>query len=276
MHTLRARSGCVRARPGCAFAIATALLLAGCSSGDGAKGGGNNTSPPPPSPEPPPMDVTTAEGAFAGKMTPRGFRLSLVVLENGDAWGLYENNGLLVGFFEGAGVSNNGSYTADDVRDHDFVARVVRHGSLSATYFPAVSVNGHLIPDIGVQSAFSATAAAMTGYDYAQPADPARIAGSWPGFYRNGPESGTVEITPSGAVSAVTSTGCAYTGTVSPRASGRNVFDVRITFGAVPCELPNQVARGIAIVVDTARGRQLMLAATDATRSFATSFVGTR
>ncbi|HRO61991.1 MAG TPA: hypothetical protein PK177_23015, partial [Burkholderiaceae bacterium] len=244
-----------RARLGGAFAFAAAVLLAACSSGDGAKGECGNTSHPPPPPEPPPVGTTTAEGAFAGTLTPRGFRLSLIVLENGVAWGLYENNGLLVGFFEGVGVSNNGSYTIPDVRDHDFVDRTARRSQLSATYFPALSIEGHLIPDVGVQSAFSATAAAMTGYDYAQPAAPGQVTGSWPGFYRNGFEYGTVRITSSGAISATTSAGCAYTGTVVPRASGRNVFDVRISFGSAPCELPDGVATGIAIVVQEERSQ---------------------
>jgi len=265
-----------RARLGYGIVVAAALLVAGCSSGDGATGRGGNTSPPPQPPEPPPVDTTTAEGAYAGTLTQRGFGLSLIVLENDAAWGLYERNGLLVGFFQGPGVSNNGSYTVVDGRDHDFVDRTARRSRLSATYFAGVSIDGHLIPDIGVQSAFSATAAAMTGYDYARPASPAEVEGRWQGFHRNDARSATIEITRAGVLSAVMPTGCAWSGTVAPRASGRNVFDVRIDFGPAPCELPDGVATGIAIVVDTARGQQLLLAATDVTRNFATTFAGLR
>jgi hypothetical protein len=68
-------------------------------------------------------------------------------------------------------------------------------------------------------------------YDYNKPASIADIAGSWvfdnPG--RPVPQA-TLAVASSGAVSGSnTTTGCAYAGTLTPRLSGKNVFNAAIT-----------------------------------------------
>ncbi len=259
---------------GRAVAVATALALAGCG-GDGATGG-NGLSAPPAAAPPALGPIAKAEGAYAGR-TSRGVELSMLILEDDTVWGLYERDGLLVGFFQGAGVSENRSITVADVRDFDFVDRVTRHGTARATFFAGVSIQGTVIPTVGSQFSFDATTAAVTGYDYNRRAMPAEIQGRWRGFYEDGFDSGLVDISPNGEVNAMTSLGCNYTGTAVPRASGRNVYVVRITFGGPPCQLAGGTATGIAIIVEPVAGaRQLLVAAIDASREFGVTFVGTR
>lgn len=263
-------------RNGRAVAVATALALAGCG-GDGATGGDGLSAPPAAPPSAPASGPTAkAEGAYAGR-TSRGVELSMLILDDDTVWGLYERDGLLVGFLQGGGISENRSITVADVRDFDFVDRVTRHGTASATFFAGVSIQGTMIPAVGNQFSFDATTAAVTGYDYNRPAALAEILGRWRGFYEDGFDRGPVDISPNGAVSAMTSLGCNYTGTVVPRASGRNVYDIRITFGAPPCQLAGGTATGIAIIVEPVAGaRQLLVAAIDATRELGVTFVGTR
>lgn len=71
--------------------------------------------------------------------------------------------------------------------------------------------------------------------------------------------------------------GCNFTGTSKPRASGKNVFDVSVTFGAAPCSLPGTKATGIALTYILANGkRQLVAAAVDASRTHNSLVFGTR
>ncbi|HWI80279.1 MAG TPA: hypothetical protein VNS31_13825 [Ramlibacter sp.] len=78
---------------------------------------------------------------------------------------------------------------------------------------------------------FARQLASATLYDYNKPAGVADIAGSWvfdnPG--RPVPQA-TLAVASSGAVSGSNATtGCAYAGTLTPRPSGKNVFNVAIT-----------------------------------------------
>ena len=67
------------------------------------------------------------------------------------------------------------------------------------------------------------------------------------------------------------------TGTVKPRASGRNVFDVTLTFGGAPCVLANQTATGSAISYLLSNGsRQIVIAGTNAARDAGTALGGVR
>lgn len=263
-------------RYGLAAIIAAALLLAGCG-GEGATGGGLSASPAPEPPDPAPVHAAKAQGAYFGS-TSRGFELSMLVLENDVAWGLYERNGALVGFFQGAGLSNQGSFTVADSRDYNFIDKRTAIGSITATYFAEVSIQGTVIPTVGNQYSFSAAAAtAGSGYDYDRPARLPEIQGDWPGFYGDGLETGTVEVSPTGRISALTSLGCNFTGTVAPRASGKNVYDVSLVFGGPPCRLAGQTVAGVGIIVETtADTKRLLLAATDASRNFGVSFAALR
>jgi hypothetical protein len=263
-------------RYGFGAAIAAALFLVGCG-GEGATGGGLSAPPAHVPPNPAPAPSTKAEGAYFGS-TSRGFDLSLLVLENDVAWGLYERNGLLVGFFQGAGLSNQGSFTAADSRDYNFIDKLTGIGSITATWFTDVSIRGTFIPSVGSQYSFTGTAAtAASGYDYHRPARLAEVQGAWQGFYGDGIETGTLDVSPAGTVSGVTSLGCDYTGTLAPRASGKNVYDVSLIFGGPPCRLAGQSTAGVAIIMETATGmRRLLVAATDASRDLGVTFSGMR
>ncbi len=62
-----------------------------------------------------------------------------------------------------------------------------------------------------------------------------------------------------------------------PRASGKNIYNVALTFGPLPCDLPNQPAAGIAVIYPLTSGKsQLIVAVTDATRTIGGASFGVR
>ena len=79
------------------------------------------------------------------------------------------------------------------------------------------------------------------------------------------------------SLSAVSSGGCRFTGTILPRPSGKNVFNVNIVFGAAPCLLASQSSAGIGVFIPSGPGRgQLTVLVTDGARSVGEVAFGAR
>jgi len=86
----------------------------------------------------------------------------------------------------------------------------------------------------------------------------------------------TVAINNAGAITG-SSGGCSFTGTATPRASGKNVFDVSITFGAAPCVLPSQTVTGIALdYITTGNQTQLLVSVVNSAKTAGTMFFAHR
>lgn len=246
-----------------ACTAAAAAALAAC-------GGGGDGPPPPPA---------TAEGAYAGTLTgsPAANAFQAVVLEDGQIWALYGNvsgstffvNGLL----QGNGSSSNGNYTVANLRD--FGTLPATAGSLAATYNAAPAIAGTItVP--GAAVGFSGSAIPATTYRYDTPASLASIVGAWSLGSTTG-ETVSLTIASNGSFTATTSLGCSFTGSATPRASGRNIYNVTASFGPSPCALPGQTAAGIGIYSTlTPTNRQLMVALVDATRSVGSVAIGAR
>jgi hypothetical protein len=112
-------------------------------------------------------------------------------------------------------------------------------------------------------------------YVYDKPAALADVAGSWSGNFLDG-TTGALTISATGAVSG-TNNGCSYTGTATPRASGKNVFDVSITFGTGNCVLPGQKATGIGINYLLSSGkREIIVGVLDSSKVLSALFFAQR
>lgn len=251
--------------------ILTALNLciltafAGCGGG----GGSSETTQPPAGP--------SAEGAYSGSATGgTSTAFQLVVLENGDYWSLYGRNSgsvfLVSGFLQGQGTSSNPNFTSSNTRD--FGVSPPATGSINATYVTGTSISGNGTA-AGQTFTFSGQSIPATTYDYNTPASLTSIVGSWSLTALNG-AAVSMAIANTGSFTASTS-GCNFSGTVTPRPSGKNIFNVALTFGPAPCALPNQAASGIAISNLLANGnRQLIIAGTDTARNNGTVLFGLR
>ncbi len=220
-----------------------------------------------------PSIVAKAEGTYSGR-TSNGADFISLILENDQFWTLYgvtDNFGTLrvAGLVQGNGTSTNGVFTAGNTKDFYYTGAVTT-GTLNATYVPGVSFNGTFS---GVT--FAGAPPTDTSYLYNSPARISDVAGFWPGEFMDG-NLGSLTIASSGAFSG-SSAGCNFSGFLTPRASGKNVFNVTLTFGAFPCLLPFQSATGVGVwyYIPGFR-RQLILAGTDFGRTAGSAFFGTR
>lgn len=246
-------------------AIATAALaLVAC-------GGGGGDSPPAP--------PASAEGAYAGSLSnsPSATAFQAVVLEDGQLWALYGNVSggifLVNGLLQGNGSSSNGSYTTSNLRD--FGSSPAAAASLSATYTTAPTLVG-TIGVSGVSIGINGSGIPTATFNYNTPASLASIAGAWTLGSTTG-DTVSLSIAPNGGFTATTALGCSFSGTATPRPSGRNVYNVTATFGAAPCALAGQTVTGIGLYsVLTPTNRQLMVALVDGTRSVGTVAIGSR
>lgn len=219
-------------------AAAIVLILLGACGGD--DGGGNSTGP-------------SAEGAYAGPLTGSGgSRFDMLVLENGEYWlihGTTIGDMLFVaGFTQGNGDSNSGSFTSGNARDYSLAGTL--SAAVSATYTAGTSIQGTVTYPGASTVSFSGTKAEAAPYDYASPPTPASIAGEWQVTHLDG-SLGIATIGLDGAFTTVSGS-CASSGTVRPRASGKNIYDVTQTFGGAPCATPGVSGRGIGIYLPIA------------------------
>ena len=248
--------------------ITTALMVA-CGGG----GGGNASTA---------ATATKAEGVYAGSFKSPAFpsgAFNAIVLEDDSAWAIYgtadsQGRSTVYGFVNGSGTSTNGTYTAASAKDF-YYSGTVASGTLNATYSPGVSFAGTATGLTGGTATYSGTTAAITGYTYASPASLSAIAGTWAGFILSG-AAATLTIASGGTYTGA-SAGCTFSGTFTPRASGKNVFDVSYVNGAAPCVPPGLMAQGIGVASSLANGqKQLIVALTTESKSAGTVFFAQR
>ena len=194
-------------------ALATAALLAACGGGGGSDG-----------------PATTAEGFWVGP-TSTGYTARLVVLENGETWGLYSTSTAIVGALYGAtNSSSNGTLTGSG-SDFYFPGRLLQSATYSGTYTPKSSVR--------VTTSLGSSFTGAYAMEYDTPAALANVAGSYSGVgitATTAPYATSVSVSSSGSLTATTPL-CSGSGTLQPRPSGKGVFNVTITFTGANCPL---------------------------------------
>lgn len=235
--------------------------LAGC-------GGGGSSSETP---------NASIEGIWSGTSS-SGYTLNVLSLENGSTYSLFGTVAssvfTVVGFDQGT-ITVSGNSLSGSVQE--YVPNVATAtGGISGTVSGGNSISGSTVYG-ATTTTFNLTPIANSAYAYSNAPQLTNIAGSWSGTMLNG-DSATVNIaTPSGAISGSTN-GCSFTGTATPRASGKNVFNVNLTFGAAPCALAGQAVTGVAVdylITGTAL-RQLIVVVQDTSRANGTVFLASR
>jgi hypothetical protein len=204
--------------------------------------------------------------------------LQMLVLENGDYWMMYGNPStapLATGFIQGTGTSNNGSFTSPDAKDFGFTPVVA--GTVAATYDATAKTVSAGTFTAGANSAtFTGGPVPGSLYNYTSAASLNTIAGTYAAFSLAN-EGVVINVSTNGVFAATTTSGCQYAGLITPRSSGKNVFNVTMRYGATSCAFPGESATGIAIAYPLSNGKtQLVLAATDSTRAHGSGVVGVR
>lgn len=211
-----------------------------------------------------------AQGMYAGRLSGSGYLFNSLILEDGQYWGFYSHtsSGYLApsGFLQGQGSPASGVFSAADVKDFGPVP--ASPGSMTANYTAMTSLNGSVGVPTGAIN-FTSTGLNDASYRYNTPAKISELQGS----HRLSGTLGahTMTIGANGAFSASTA-GCNYSGNLTPRASGKNVYNVSWTFGAGSCPLSGQSATGVAFSYLTNEGasRQIVIAVTNAGRTVGT------
>lgn len=233
--------------------LALAVSLGAC--GGGGDGGTSASS-------------GTAEGFWQGP-TSTGFNASVVVLENGETWGFYTSGNLLVGALYGQ-TQSAGSTVSGSGSDFNIPSRTVTASSYSGTVSPKSSISIRTAAGTTFNGAYSSA--------YDQPALLSNVAGTFAGFGVTGRTSGqsiSATISSSGAITVPTTNGCGAAGTATPRSSGKNIFNVTVTFAGSSCALGNgTVTTGVAYY--DVGSRQVLVLAMNPAKTDGFIYVGSK
>lgn len=195
--------------------VAASVALAAC--GGGGDGGGSSGS----------GNSSSASGFWAGG------DWAVLVTPSGELWGYEQLAGGDLAAYKGeittSGANFNGNVTA-------YLGTQSLTATVSGTFAPKSTLVGTMTA--GARSAaFSAT----YGATYDASPDLAALAGNY--TTDNG---GTVQMSAAGKFTGLTS-GCSYSGSLTPDASGKNFYRATLRYGAAPCLLPGVVATGVAV-----------------------------
>ncbi|NUZ07617.1 hypothetical protein [Piscinibacter koreensis] len=168
-------------------------------------------------------------------------------MDTGETWGIYGQNGLAHGAIHG-NVSASRSVFSGAGTDYYLYGGAILPINVSGTYTPAGSMSG----DIGGVN--PGTFKADFDSNYLRPASVSDVAGSW--IFRAASAGGItntpVTISSTGQVSS-NQAGCTQTGTVRPHRSGKNVFDVSLSYSGPNCLFDQRTLAGVGVLSVGAR-----------------------
>jgi hypothetical protein len=209
------------------LASASIVLLTACGGG----GGGTPVA-------------GTAEGYWTGT-TSTGYNAAVVVLENGETWGLYTSGNIVYGALYGTSTGTGNTFSASG-SDFNLLNWAVSQGSLSGTVVPQSTIKA--------TSNYGTTVNLTYSNSYNTPATQAAIAGTYTvkGISATSNADNVAMTISSTGVLSVPGVGCNAAGTVTPRSSGKNVYNISVTFTGNNCALGNGgTASGIFILDGT-------------------------
>lgn len=264
--------------PKTAWALTAALstiFLAACGGGGGGSSGAVDSQTSTTTSSTVPI-IGSPEGAYEGTISNGRSHLTLL-LENSQVYTLYGNTigGIFYvsGLVQGLGTASGGSFSAPVAYDYAADGSVTA-GSISASYRAGVSFNG-TVTSGGTALTFTGSPVNVASYNYNTPANLTNITGNWSLTSIQG-DAVAMNINAAGSFTA-TSGGCSITGSFTPRSSGKNVFNVALSFGSAPCLLAGQSASGIAVDYLLASGkREFIIAGVTNAGNRGSVFLGTR
>ncbi len=253
--------------PKLTLSLVCSAALVACGGG----GGGSSSS----------SSATTpgqAQGVYTGSFASSAFnpgKFSTLVLDNDEYWTLYGREGsngqlLVYGLVQGQGAASSGSFSSSDLKDYYYDGTTAT-GTLSATYQVGATFNG-TVTEYGRSVSFAGTvpAAGSSTYNYNAAATVSSISGAWVGTNMSGVTS-NYTIASNGTFAGTNQYGCSFSGSVTPRASGKNVFDVSLTNNtSSACGAASGLTgRGIALTTLLGNGsRQLIVAVVTSDRVY--------
>lgn len=249
------------------FEILTTLSIATALVACGGGGGGSSSD-----------NSISAEGVWSGSSS-SGYNFDLLVLENGDLYSIYgtlSGGVLLVRGFDQGSSKMTGSTLNANITEYDYSGTST--GTVTAKVVTGTSLNGSAINSSGTSTVTftsSPLSTAAATYNYNTAPVISDVLGNWVGTVLDG-SAATVSISAAGGITG-NNQGCTFTGTASPRSSGKNIFNMTLTFGPSPCTYPGQKVSGIALDYLLSSGkRQLLAAMQDSTKAHGYMFFAQR
>lgn len=198
-------------------------------------------------PQASPSSAGEAQGVYSGT-TSTGSSFVAIILPDDALVALYgtqtSNVFYIAGILFGGGKSDHGNFTVSWIDDYYYTGTIT-NGSLSATYVVDSTFNGSFTETGAPTINFTAEAMTPSLFNYDTPASLSDITGTWTGTLLDA-TSASVTINPDGTFTG-SSSGCSFSGTVTPDKSNKNFFNFQMIFGGSPCSDPNEEAAGIAV-----------------------------
>lgn len=233
-------------------AAISALVLSACGGGSG---GGSQ-----------PVANQDPQGLWGGTSS-SGYDIGALVLENGEFWSIFSKNGLAYGVDYGTGTVS-GTRISGNIQEFYIPTNQVFTGSLTATFAPKATMQVNTTYNNGNTSNTALTY--NTSYD--TPASLAQITGTYTGNYYTGAPV-NISISSNGVVSGI-SNACNIGGTVAPRSTGKNVYNVNLTFSGSNCAPGTGTANGPGILVTTNGSTYLYTAGLNSTKTNGFFWIG--
>jgi len=194
--------------------VVVMVLLAGCGGGGGASGGAEDPAPV--------LAVTSnpVEGYWSGQ-TADAFGADILILEDGSTWGVYTDTVKVVGAVRGASSGEQGRFSASLV-EYSFINNLAPEFGFNGTVRPRTSIEATSTNGRGLALTYRSS--------YDQATSQQVIAGRYQ-FDGN-----TIfSIDTAGTVTWTVSTDCVLSGSARPRPTGKNIFNLALTYVGAGC-----------------------------------------
>jgi hypothetical protein len=253
------------------FALLTLTLLAACGGGGG---GGSGAADDQASGQGGSSEIKgpqSAEGYWSGTSS-AGTTIHLAVLENGESWGIYTSTqgSFVSGALQGQ-TQTEGAELTGTGRNYSFSTEGFSTGTLKAQVRTKTSLVTNSL------AGFSATLAYNSGYDAR--ATLADLAGRYLIFGRSGRDliiPSHVDINAQGVFSNLEN-GCTRMGSLTPRASGKNIYNMTVSFsGACTSFASGTRLQGIAFLDKSVTPHRLRSLSLNGDKSDGAVIIGTK
>lgn len=232
------------------LAASAVALLAACGGG----GGGSTASVDP-------------QGIWSGPAS-TGYTVNTVILETGEAWGFYTSGSTIYGALYGSAAVNGSSISINGT-DFNFLTNSSSAGNLSGNVVAKTSMSlsgsGVTVP-LTYQSTYD-TAATASG-----------PIGTWSFIGRSSAYSlipGQITIDGSGNF-VLNQTNCLTTGSIVPRAGGKNIYNVNLSAVGIGCAAGQSTLSGVAFLNTAVIPNQFYSLALNSNKSDGLIVIGTK
>jgi hypothetical protein len=217
----------------------------------------------------------SAAGLYVGKLGASTGVASLVILNDGSNWLWYGTETASVSTYNGliqsdTGISSLTNYTSTGgvtVGSNPLRS----NSSLTGAYVANTSFTGS-VTDLNVPYALTLTAPSAVAYQFSEVPLAANIVGNYASA------SDTFSVGSTGILNGSKPSGCQYFGTVTPKNTGENLYNVTVTYGGSPCDSTQQGAtlKGIALLIKTTSGMQFFGAVVNNSKTTGNNLIAVR